>query len=219
MNHKLEFDSIQLSFGDKSILSSVYMFSETGSITGLLGRNGCGKTTLMRIVFGSLSWEQKSVRIDSISIGNNYLPRQLITYLPQDQLIPDYLTIAKAFSLYNISEAEVVEDFPEAEAMMDYHPSQLSGGYRRIFEVILTLRSKALFCLLDEPFTGLTPVYIERIKGMLQKAKAHKGIIITDHMHRHVVELSDNLYLLANGQTYHVRDMEQLVTLGYVNAV
>ena len=191
MNHKLEFDSIQLSFGDKSILSSVYMFSETGSITGLLGRNGCGKTTLMRIVFGSLSWEQKSVRIDSISIGNNYLPRQLITYLPQDQLIPDYLTIAKAFSLYNISEAEV----------------------------ILTLRSKALFCLLDEPFTGLTPVYIERIKGMLQKAKAHKGIIITDHMHRHVVELSDNLYLLANGQTYHVRDMEQLVTLGYVNAV
>ena len=112
-----------------------------------------------------------------------------------------------------------MEDFPEAEAMMDYHPSQLSGGYRRIFEVILTLRSKALFCLLDEPFTGLTPVYIERIKEMLQKAKAHKGIIITDHMHRHVVELSDNLYLLANGQTYHVRDMEKLVTLGYVNAV
>ena len=105
MNHKLEFDSIQLSFGGKSVLSSVYMFSETGSITGLLGRNGCGKTTLMRIVFGSLSWEQKSVRIDSISIGNNYLPRQLITYLPQDQLIPDYLTIAKAFSLYNISKA------------------------------------------------------------------------------------------------------------------
>lgn len=219
MNHRLEFDSIQLSFGNNNLLSSVYMLSETGSITGLLGRNGCGKSTLMRIVFGALPWEQKSVRINSVSLGNHYLAKRLIAYLPQNHLIPEYLTLEKALSLYKISKAEVVEDFPEAQDMMGYRPSQLSGGYRRIFEIIMTLKSQALFCLLDEPFTGLTPVYIEKIMGMLQKAKAHKGIVITDHMHRHIVEASDNLYVLANGQTYRVKDTEELISLGYVNAL
>ena len=219
MNHRLEFDSIQLSFGEQPLLSSVYMLSETGSITGLLGRNGCGKTTLMKIVFGAFQWEQKSVRINSNSVGKNHLCKRLIAYLPQDHLIPEYLTLEKAFALYNIPQAEVVHEFPEAGEMMGYRPSQLSGGYRRIFEILLILKSQALFCLLDEPFTGLTPVYIDKIKVILQKAKSTKGIIITDHMHRHVVELSDILYLLANGQTYLVKDMEQLVSLGYMNAL
>jgi ABC-type multidrug transport system ATPase subunit len=219
MSHRLEFDSIQISFGGHNVLSSVYMFSETGSITGLLGRNGCGKTTLMKIVFGAILWEQKSVRINSVSMRTDYLSKRLIAYLPQDHLIPEYLTLEKAFALYDIPRAEVLEDFPEAEEMMGYRPAQLSGGYLRIFEIVLTLKSKALFCLLDEPFSGLTPVYIEKIKVLLQKAKGNKGIIITDHLHRHVLELSDNLYLLANGQTYRVKDMEQLVSLGYVNAL
>lgn len=219
MSHRLEFDSIQISLGGHTVLSSVYMFSETGCITGLLGRNGCGKTTLMKIVFGAMQWEQKSVRINSVSMRTRYLSKRLIAFLPQDHLIPEYLTLEKAFALYNIPEEEVLEDFPEAEEMMDHRPAQLSGGYLRIFEILLTLKSNALFCLLDEPFSGLTPVYIEKVKILLQKAKARKGIIITDHLHRHVLELSDNLYLLANGQTYHVKDMEQLVSLGYVNAL
>jgi ABC-type multidrug transport system ATPase subunit len=217
MSHKLEFDSIQVAFGGRKLLGNIYMVSETGSVTGLLGRNGCGKTTLMKIVFGAIPFEQKSVRINSRSLGLNYLSRNLIAYLPQDALIPPYLSIRQAFSLFNIPPMEIFEFFPEATDMMDLRSGELSGGYRRIFELLLVLKSKALFCLLDEPFSGLTPVYIERIKAILNGHKAHKGILITDHLHRHVVEIADELYVLANGQTYHVREHEQLVSLGYVN--
>lgn len=73
--------------------------------------------------------------------------------------------------------------------------------------------------MLDEPFSGLTPLYIDKIKAILQEAKNKKGIIVTDHMHRHVVEIADSLYVLANGQTYLVKDPDQLITLGYVNAL
>ena len=61
------------------------------------------------------------------------------------------------------------------------------------------------------------PLNIERIKEILQSEKKSKGIIITDHMHRHVTEIADRLYVLANGQTYAIKDQTQLITLGYVN--
>lgn len=115
--------------------------------------------------------------------------------------------------------AEIFEHFPEAEDLIDLHPGQLSGGYLRIFEILLILKSRAVFCLLDEPFTGLTPVYVDKIKAVVRQAKANKGIIITHHLHRHVLEMSDRLYLLANGQTYRVKDSGQLISLGYVNAL
>lgn len=216
---RLEFDSIEISFDGRRILNSVYMACEKGQITGLLGRNGCGKSTLMKIVFGALPLEQKSVRIDDRSLGTHYLSRNLIAYLPQADLIPSYLTIHKAFSLFGVDERGIIGIFPEIYQMMDLRPTQLSGGYRRILEMFLILRSKASFCLLDEPFTGLTPVYIEKVKSMLTESKKDKGILISDHMHRHVVEMSDKLYLLSNGQTYPVHDPEQLVSMGYLSSV
>ncbi|MHC2993727.1 hypothetical protein OB13_19890, partial [Pontibacter sp. HJ8] len=64
MIHKLEADSIQLEFDGRRILSDIHLKCETGGITGLLGRNGQGKSCLMKIIYGSLTCE-KSVRIDN----------------------------------------------------------------------------------------------------------------------------------------------------------
>ncbi|HZI00856.1 MAG TPA: ATP-binding cassette domain-containing protein, partial [Flavisolibacter sp.] len=66
MKHTLEVDSIQLNFGEIKILSDIYIKCETGSITGLLGRNGQGKSCLMRVIHGSLPAE-KSIRFDQVS--------------------------------------------------------------------------------------------------------------------------------------------------------
>jgi ABC-type multidrug transport system ATPase subunit len=219
MKKTLEFDGIYVSFGDRNLLSNIYMLCETGEITGLLGRNGSGKTTLMKIVFGAIPLEHKSVRIDGYSLGMHYLSENLIAYLPQRGLIPTYLSMRKALSLFNIREEEITALFPEAKDMIDLKPQELSGGYLRIFEILLIVKSKAVFCLLDEPFSGLTPLFIERIRDILQKAKEQKGIIITDHLHRHVVDVAARLYVLANGQTYAVKNHEQLITLGYVSSL
>jgi ABC-type multidrug transport system ATPase subunit len=217
MTNRLEFDSIEFAFGQKSLLTSVYMVCETGKLTGLLGRNGCGKSTLMKIVFGAIPSAQKSVRINGQALGLNYLAKNHISYLPQGSLIPDYLTLRGALGLFRIPEREVTELFPEVSEMMHLRPSLLSGGYRRIVEIMMILNSQAPFCLLDEPFTGLTPVYIEKIKDLISAIKSRKGIIISDHMYRHVTDLADRLYLLTNGQTYQVSDHKELVSRGYLS--
>jgi ABC-type multidrug transport system ATPase subunit len=205
MKHSLEYDSLELSFGDKKILSSIYMRCDTGEIVGLLGRNGTGKSSLMKIVFG-----------DGESIHGYH---NMIAYLPQDNLIPEYLTIGKAFKLFKINFDGVAETWPQLQEFRDFKPAELSGGYIRLVEAILILKSKAKFCILDEPFSGLMPVHVETLITLMKELKHEKGIIITDHLYRHVSAVSDRMYLLSNGKTYPIKSVEQLISLGYVNAL
>jgi ABC-type multidrug transport system ATPase subunit len=68
--HILEVDGIQKKYGERVILSDVYLKCETSDIIGLLGRNGSGKSTLLKIIFGVLSAPNKCIRIDSVSKNN-----------------------------------------------------------------------------------------------------------------------------------------------------
>lgn len=86
-----------------------------------------------------------------------------------------------------------------------------------MFEVLIVLNSNHPFCILDEPFSGLMPIHIEKLKELLILKRQHKGIIITDHLHRHIREIADDLYLLTNGSSYKVNSEEQLLQLGYLN--
>lgn len=161
--HILEFDSIELSFDSQRILSSIYMKCETGQVVGLLGRNGSGKSCMMKVVFGSMPAEHKSVRIDGVAQEGNYHRKRMVSYLPQDSLIPSNLSIRKAFALFDIPEEEIEKDLPEAFQFLSYKPKELSGGQLRLIEAFLILKSSARFCILDEPFSGLMPLHIEKL--------------------------------------------------------
>jgi len=91
----------------------------------------------------------------------------------------------------------------------------LSGGQTRLTETYILLKTAAKFVLLDEPFTHLSPLMIEQVQELVSEAKKEKGILITDHMYRHIIDLSDTLYLLANGKTHLIRDLSELEFLGY----
>jgi len=210
----LEFDSFELSYSDRKILSSVYMKCEVGEIVGLLGRNGTGKSSLMKIVFGALRTEYKSIRINGRTLLEN---NRDIAYLPQHPLIPSYLSIRKAFQLFGISCDAIVKEHPYLSDFLDFKSDQLSGGYRKLIEVIMILNSSSKFCILDEPFSGLMPLHIENLSAVLVDSKKEKGIIITDHLHRYVTAISDRMYVLSNGKTYPIRHQDQLVALGYLN--
>lgn len=216
MKDVLEFDSLELSYEGRSILSSVYMKCEVGEVVGVLGRNGSGKSSMMKIVFGSLNGSHQSIRINGQSLPANHISKRRIGYLPQDNLLPSFISIRKAFRLYGINEKEIIRDFPEIGEFLELTSKQLSGGYLRIVEALLILKSKAPFCILDEPFSGLMPVHIERMKDIILKTKLKKGIIITDHMYRHVLDITDRLYVLANGKTYPVKGEEELEARGYL---
>ena len=212
----LTFDSISLRFGMRDILSSIYMRCATGQIVGLLGRNGSGKSCLMKIVFGSMSAEFKSIRIDDQPLPPNYLGQKQIAYLPQERMIPGWLTISKALKLFNVDPKEIVSLFPEAIDLLDLRPRELSGGCLRIIETLMILKSNASFCLLDEPFSGLMPIHIDRMKDVLRKVGPAKGIIMTDHLYRHITDVADELYVLVNGKTYPISESNQLIRYGYV---
>lgn len=89
--HILEIDSVELSFGDRVILSSVYLAVETGGATALLGRNGSGKSCLMKILCGALRPGFRSMRID----GKWYdrFGSSQVRYLPQQGFTPGWLTV------------------------------------------------------------------------------------------------------------------------------
>jgi ABC-type multidrug transport system ATPase subunit len=214
--HTLEFDGIELSFGMHSVLSSIYMKCETGKIVGLMGRNGCGKSSLMKTVFGSLRNTNQSVRVNSFALIGNYQRDKFISYLPQESFIPNNLTVAMALEYYNIPIENPQNNFPEFKELMGHTVSNLSGGYLRLLESFLILNSPHPFCLLDEPFSGLMPLHIEKLKELIARTKYSKGIILSDHLYRHTMEMADEIYLLSNGKTYLIKDLDELVFRGYL---
>ena len=69
--------------------------------------------------------------------------------------------------------------------------------------------------ILDEPFTALTPLVIDKVKEILVKEKEKKGFIISDHLYRHVIDISDNIYLLSNGYIQMIKELSDLEKFGY----
>ncbi len=218
MKHVLEFDGIELSFGEHTVLSSIYMKCETGKIIGLLGRNGCGKSTLMKAVFGSLKSANKSVRVNRFPLIGNYQQDKFISYLPQESFLPRQLTVSKVLNWFELSPELLTNYFPDFIPLLFNEVGQLSGGHLRVLETFLILNSPHPFCLLDEPFSGLMPLHIEAIKDLITQATQTKGIILSDHLYRHTLEMADEIYLLVNGKTYLIKDREELVFRGYLPA-
>lgn len=217
MRHSLEVDSIILEFDTKRVLHDVYLKNETGKITGILGRNGSGKTCLMNIIYGELEPNNKSIRLDEKVVFYGFRNPDNFRYLPQFSFIPKNLKIKRIFKDFDLDFSQFTYEFPEFEKFYKVKLHRLSGGERRIIEIYSILASKTKFCMLDEPFSQIMPLHIETLKTILKNEKKNKGIIITDHLYEHVTEISDNLYVIANGKTYLTRDLDDLKTFGYTN--
>lgn len=202
MINTLEFDSLYLEFGQHRVLGNIFMTCKTGEVVGLLGRNGSGKSCLMKIVFGSLSSSHKSIRINNKNFTGNSKNSIIINYLPQQKFIPPFLSLREILEIYRIPQSRLISFFPELEEFMAQQLNELSGGYRRLAELLIVLLFPSKFSLLDEPFSGLMPVHIDKLKEIISIEKYNKGIIITDHLYSHITEISNRLYLLSSGQTY-----------------
>ena len=215
MIHTFEADGIILEFGTRRILSDIYFKCETGKIIGILARNGQGKTCLMNIVYGSLNPESKSTRFDNISVLQAFKRPDLLTYLPQFNFIPSSLSLKRIFSDFNLDYKIFENLFPEFKTKHNVIIKNLSGGQRRLVEVYAIIKSNSKFSMLDEPFSHLMPLQIEKIIEILKIEKQNKGFLITDHMYQHVTNICDNLYVLTDGKTYLTKDISDIEKLGY----
>ncbi|MFF5380157.1 ATP-binding cassette domain-containing protein [Pedobacter suwonensis] len=213
---ELSIDSVNQFFADREVLSSVYLNCKIGEVVGLLGRNGSGKSTLLQIIFGSIKANFKHLNINNKVYQKGYQSKNL-SYLPQDNFIPDRITVLQAVDTFcRKQKAELKQiDFVTNHLSAKFY--NLSGGERRFMECLLMIYSDTEFILLDEPFSQLSPLWIEELKKHINKAKAKKGFIITDHYYQSILDISDRVVLLHNKCNYTINNADDLVTHGYLS--
>jgi ABC-type multidrug transport system ATPase subunit len=217
--HQLEVDSIILNFGGKCVLSDVYLKCHTNDIIGILGRSGSGKSSLLKIIFGSLIPSQKSVRFDKRYIECLYQVPQAVYYLPQHDFLPPNLIVRQIIDLF-IDDPEPLATICKDELIapiLDMTVSSISGGQKRYLEILIVLYGSTKFILLDEPFTELSPLLVEKIKPIIREQAKRKGIILTDHAYDHILDISTEIILIHEGKTHHIKDKQTLYELGYLS--
>lgn len=211
----LEVDSIELAFGNQKIIQNIYLKIPGNQVTAILGRNGGGKSCLLQIIFGTLIPTYKSVRWNGQYVESPYRKRGLVRYLPQHPLTPASMRVGEAFEWYGIHTDTM--GYKKMPLLKDQRMGQLSGGERRFMETLMILLSPVQFVLLDEPFSHLSPICVELLKIIIQEQKSQKGILITDHMYRDVLDIADQTYLLQNGATYLLSNpCQELIDRGYI---
>ncbi len=217
MSNLLEIDSVVKSFDMHVVLTDIYLKCRTGDIIGMLGRNGTGKSTLMKILFGTLRADTKFIRIDGKVYNQPYKTINEICYLPQDSFLPKHLSIEKTIELY--FGKNQVQNFLEDPILKKLNTSKifyLSGGELRYLEIKLLLHTDCKFILLDEPFNGVSPILVGEIKKLILKTSEFKGIILTDHDYRNVLDVANQFCLIYDGGIKRIDDKEELVRWGYI---
>ncbi len=215
--NRLEVDSVTLEFGSRTILSDVYMCFEQGEVTGILGRNGTGKSCLLNIIYGSLRAGYSNVRYNGAAIVKAYRHPEKVRYLPQTSFIPKFIKLERVLGRFGSDKEGFTDTFPEFRDQLSTRFGEFSFGQKRIIETWLILKSESDFVLLDEPFSYLAPLQIERFSEIIATEKMNKGIVITDHLYRDLLRVAGPLYLLHDRQSYRINDREELRRLGYLS--
>ena len=213
----IELDSVELYFNKRRILNGIYLKAERGNITGILGRNGSGKSCLLQIVFGSLQPKYKFIKIDSKPVLKPLYSLKRTAYLPQHDLAPDNLKIKIFFQLLKLDWNEFISHFENFSLYHNTKINRISAGQRRVIETYAVLKQSGDIVLLDEPFSCIAPLHIEKMKALITSEKRNKAIIITDHYYRDVIDICDDLYLLNNGCTKEIQNFEELEDYQYLN--
>jgi ABC-type multidrug transport system ATPase subunit len=210
----LGIDSVSLSFGGREILSGCYLNGSKGEIVGLLGRNGSGKSSLLRIIFGTLRADFKHLRIEDKIVNKAYSTRQ-VAYLSQESFLPPFLKVGSLIKQIS-GDSEHSEPWEMLVKQSNKRVGELSGGELRILEFLWILQQSADYILLDEPFSGVAPILVELLQEKIRKASSNKCIILTDHIYRALLPISDRLLLLHNNSVYPIKDEEELAFYGYI---
>jgi len=218
MSSLLEIDSVLKSFDGNQVLTDIYLKCETGDILGMLGRNGSGKSTLLKILFGTLPADRKFIRIDGKIHDNSYKEKNVLGFLPQIDFLPKSLMVEKAVELYlGRKSAKYFFNDNVIERLRKCKVSIIAGGELRYLEIKLLLSLDSKFVLLDEPFNGVSPILIEEIKKLIKEASKEKGIILTDHDYRNVLDVANRYCLIFDGGIKQISDIDELIKWGYVS--
>lgn len=207
----LEADGIGKSFGQRTILSSAGLTVRAGHITALMGRNGVGKSTLFKIVAGTIKPDHGSVRINGQWVGRKSLARRAragLMYSAQDSALTSQFTLRSHFLAFTqvYGEREGLDDLWERlrlTDLLDRRPIELSGGERQRASLGLAILRSPTCLLMDEPFAGVAPVDIPLISdALLELRNGGVGIAVSGHNVFEIFSISDEIIWMVGGTTH-----------------
>ena len=213
-------------YGSGVVLHGVTIALPGRGLVAVLGRNGAGKTTMLRVVTGLLPAAKGDVIVlghDVRRVRTEQLARAGVAYMAQEGGVFNSLTVGENLMLAGRNGIERVLDlFPALRARARQRAGTLSGGERKMLGLARILASDPKLCLLDEPTEGLWEDVVEDITAILGQLKRDRAVLLVEQNLRMALGVADYVYVLAGGriavegtpeQVQRQRDLEHFVTI------
>lgn len=208
----LHIENLNVYYGESIILRNVDLEVRPGQVVCLMGRNGVGKTTLLKSIMGLLKPKAGSVSFNGKDVTNrtpDYRAKQGIGYVPQGRDIFSQLTVEENLTLglearnctTGSSKDDVFKLFPVLKSMLSRRGGDLSGGQQQQLAIARALISNPKLLLLDEPTEGIQPSIIKEIAAVIKelKQKGEISIFLVEQYLDFAVELADYYYIMQKG--------------------
>jgi ABC-2 type transport system ATP-binding protein len=200
MSNVIRIEGLCKGFGKKTVLNNLSVEMNTGRVIGLLGENGVGKTTLLKLMAGFLRPDKGTVNYDDIERGKNR--KEYISFLLEAECFYSWMKIKDAIQFYK----DYFKDFNENTAIeycnlfgltLNDKIKILSKGEREKVSIILNLSRNTDIYLLDEPAGGFDPKFKKEIIHLiLESMKDNKTIIISTHLLKDMENIFDDILIL-----------------------
>ena len=210
----LQIDDLNVYYGESHILRDVDLSVEKGKMVCLIGRNGVGKTTLLKTIMGLLSPRTGHIAYQDTIVNRKSTDKRVrmgIGYVPQGREIIPRLTVEENLLLgFEASPKgrkgnekvpdEIFDLFPVLKTMLSRRGGDLSGGQQQQLAIARALVGKPQLLLLDEPTEGIQPSIILEIEEAVQKIIKETGIsVLLVEQHLHFVRKADKYYAMQKG--------------------
>ncbi len=214
----LELKSINKSFGEKQVLTDVSFSAEGGHAFGLLGRNGAGKTTSIRIIMDVFPANSGEVlldgrQIDYNKIGIGYLPEERGLY-PRKVIIDQLCYFAELKGMTHKNAVKAVDYWLGRLGMSEYRNKKLetlSKGNQQKIQLITALAHNPDIVILDEPFSGLDPVNARLLKDIVRETiEKGKIVLFSSHQMNYIEEFCDSIAIIHGGRVVLCGDIHEI---------
>lgn len=216
----IAFKNIKKYFGKLAVLDNFSVTFRQGQSIAIMGPNGCGKTTLIKILLGMVVPQSGELLFNDKNILREHAYRNELGYMPQISNYPPNLKISQLFKMMTdirqsqgwsgTTDQDLIEQF-DLNSIADKALGTLSGGTKQKVSAALALLFDPKVLILDEPTAGLDPLAAEILKTKILKEKAKgKLIIITSHIMSDLEELTDYVLYMQDGKVQFFQELNEL---------